>query len=94
MRSYVGDRLVDLAGQATVGSLARTATVLVARFLCAGQIEPRKAAQGLRDLAHDIRLCGDVVGMGCEAQAFSSPDLVLLDDAARLIEAERATEAA
>lgn len=82
-----GDRLFDLAEQAPTQSAARPALVLIARLLGAGLIAPKDAAQGLRDLAYDIRVYGRAEGMGGKVEAFTSRGPALLDEGARAIEA-------
>lgn len=87
MTADVGERLAELAAKAPSDSAARPALTFTARLLGAGHIAPRGAAQGLRDLAHDIRLCGRAEGMGDERESFSSIGPTLLDEGARAIEA-------
>lgn len=86
MSADVGDRLAELAERAPEGSSVRPTLTFTARLLGAGLITPRGAAQGLRDLAHDIRAYGRAEGMGDEREPWGSAGPALLDEGARVVE--------
>lgn len=83
----IGDELEALVKDEGAG-MVRESVVLMSRLLASGLIAPRNAAQGLRDIAHDMRVCS-LTWASVAAQT------AILDAAARLIDrAESARSAA